>query len=326
MCGGRVLSFKLLAPRYWATWVALGFLRLVECLPYGAILALGRLLGKFARLLPLRYVHIARRNIELCLPSLSAHEREQLIALHFANLGMCICESAMCWWSSDARIRSLSRVEGYEHLESAQQRGHGVILLTAHFTTLEMGARIMNAIRPICALYRPLKNPVLAAAAELGRVSRARSTIRHDDIRGMVRALKNNEIVWYAPDQSFRKKGAQMVDFFGTAAATNTGTSRLARLTGATVLYFSHERLPDGAGYRIVIHPPCDSIPSEDCLSDTQHFNRFIEAQVRRVPEQYWWIHRRFKGLSADYPDYYCRRGNSAAAGQWASTSARSNR
>jgi KDO2-lipid IV(A) lauroyltransferase len=124
----------------------------------------------------------------------------------------------------------------------------------------------------------------------------------------MVRALKNNEIVWYAPDQSFRKKGAQMAHFFGTAAATNTGTSRLARLTGATVLYFSHERLPAGAGYRIVIHPPSDAIPSEDGLSDTEHFNRFIEAQVRRVPEQYWWIHRRFKGLSADYPDYYGRR------------------
>jgi len=276
-------------------------------MPYGAILLLGRILGKLARLLPLRYVRVARRNIELCLPGLSPHEREELVALHFASLGMGIFESAMCWWSSDERIRSLSRIEGCEHLDSAQQRGRGVILLTAHFTTIEIGARIMNAMRPICALYRPLKNPVLAAASENARVRRARSAIRHDDIRGMVRALKNNEIVWYAPDQSFRKKGAQMVQFFGTAAATNTGTSRLARLTGATILYFSHERLPNGGGYRIVIHPPCDSIPSEDCLSDTEHFNRFIEAQVRRVPEQYWWVHRRFKGLSADYPDYYSR-------------------
>ena len=302
-----MLSCKLLGPRYWSTWVALGFLRLVECMPYGAILTLGRLLGKLARRLPLRYVHIARRNIELCLPGLSPLEREQLVGRHFASLGMGVCESAMCWWSSDERIRSLSHVEGCEHLDCAQRRGRGVILLTAHFTTIEIGARIMNAIRPICALYRPLKNPVLDAISDSGRARRARGTIRHDDIRGMIRALKNNEIVWYAPDQSFRKKGAQMVCFFGTAAATNTGTSRLARLTGATILYFSHERLPGGAGYRIVIHPPCESIPSTDCLSDTEHFNRFIEAQVRRVPEQYWWIHRRFKGLSADYPDYYAR-------------------
>jgi KDO2-lipid IV(A) lauroyltransferase len=152
---------------------------------------------------------------------------------------------------------------------------------------------------------------VLAAASDRSRTRRARNAIRHDDIRGMVRALKNNEIVWYAPDQSFRKKGAQMVRFFGTAAATNTGTTRLAKMTGATVLYFSHERLPNGAGYRIVIHPPVEGIPSEDSVLDTEHFNRFIEAQVRRVPEQYWWIHRRFKGLSADYPDYYARNRKS---------------
>jgi len=269
------------------------------------MLVFGRLLGKLARHLPLRYVHVARCNIDLCLPGLSTREREDLINRHFASLGIGVCESAMCWWSSDERIRSLSHVEGCEHIDSAQQRGRGVILLTAHFTTIEISARIMNTIRPICALYRPLKNPVLAAASDSSRLRRARSAMHHDDIRGMVRALRNNEIVWYAPDQSFRKKGAQMVPFFGTAAATNTGTSRLARMTGATVLYFSHERLPDGAGYRIVIHPPAELIPSENTVSDTEHFNRFIEAQVRRVPEQYWWIHRRFKGLSADYPDYY---------------------
>lgn len=286
----------------------LGFLRLVECMPYAIILILGRLLGKLARRLSLRHVHIARRNIEMCLPSLSPLEREQLIRLHFDSLGMGIFESTMCWWSSDERIRSLSRVEGCEHLDSAQQRGSGVILLTAHFTTLEIGARIMNAVRPICALYRPLKNPVLAAASESARERRSRGAIRHNDIRGMIRALKNNEIVWYAPDQSYRKKGAQMVRFFGTAAATNIGTSRLAQLTGATILYFSHERLPDGAGYRIVIHPPSAAIPSADGVSDAEHFHRFIEAQVRRVPEQYWWVHRRFKGLATDYPDYYERK------------------
>jgi len=303
-----LLHYELLAPQHWASWVALGVLRVIACLPYKAMLRFGRGLGKLARHLPLGFVHTARCNIELCLPGLSPREREQLIDRHFASLGMGVCESAMCWWSTDEHIRSLSRVEGCEHLDSARQRGRGVILLTAHFTTIEIGARIMNAIQPICALYRPLKNPVLAAASDRNRARRAVSAIRHDDIRGMVRALKNNEIVWYAPDQSFRKKGAQMVGFFGTPAATNTGTSRLARLTGATVLYFSHERLADGAGYRIVIHPPTESIPSEDPVSDTEHFNRFIEAQVRCRPEQYWWIHRRFKGLTPDYPDYYARR------------------
>jgi Kdo2-lipid IVA lauroyltransferase/acyltransferase len=296
---------ELLAPRYWASWGVVGCLRLIECMPYAAMLVFARLLGTLARHLPLRYVRIARRNIELCLPGLSASEREALIDRHFASLGMGLCEAAMCWWSSDKRIRALSCIEGREHLDSALQRGRGVILLTAHFTTIEISARIMNTVQPICALYRPMKNPVFSVAVDSGRGKRAQNVIHSNDIRSMVRALKNNEIVWYAPDQSFRKKGAEMVEFFGKAAATNTGTWRLARMTGATVLYFSHERLPGRAGYRVVIHPPADHIPSENTVSDTEHFNRFIESHVRRVPEQYWWIHRRFKGLTADYPDYY---------------------
>jgi KDO2-lipid IV(A) lauroyltransferase len=294
-------------PRHWVSWTGLGVLRLLETLPYPVMLVVGRLIGKLARRLPLKYVRTARRNIELCLPGLSGPEREQLIERHFESLGIGLCESAMCWWSPDERIRSLSRVEGCEHLDRALAQGNGVILLTAHFTTLEMGARIMNANRKICALYRPLKNPVLAAASDRSRAKRARNAIRHDDIRSMVRSLRNNEIVWYAPDQSFRKKGAQMVPFFGIPAATNIGTSRLAQLTGAPILYFTHERLPNGAGYRVVIHPPAAQIPSDNAVADSEHFNRFIEQQVARVPEQYWWIHRRFKGLRADYPDYYAR-------------------
>ena len=126
-----MLRFGLLAPRHWASWVGLGCLRLIECMPYAAMLVFARLLGKLAQRLPLEYVHIARRNIELCMPTLSAREREQLLDRHFASLGMGLCESAMCWWSSDERIRSLSHVEGCEHLDYAQQRGRGVILLTA---------------------------------------------------------------------------------------------------------------------------------------------------------------------------------------------------
>ena len=296
-------------PSHWASWTGLGFLRLLERLPYPTMLVMGRMIGRLARRLPLKYVRTARRNIEICLPELSSPERENLIDRHFESLGMGVCESAMCWWSSDDRIRSLSRIEGIEHLDKALAAGRGVILLTAHFTTLEISARIMNTNRRISALYRPLKNQVLAQASDRNR-ARLGNAIRHDDIRGMVRSLRRNEIVWYAPDQSFRKKGAQMVPFFGVPAATNVGTSRLAQMTGATILYFSHERLPNGGGYRVVIHPPAAQIPSDDAVADTQHFNHFIEEHVRHVPEQYWWIHRRFKGLSADYPDRYARHSS----------------
>ncbi len=296
---------ELLGPRYWPTWLGLAWLRTCELLPYPWLLFVGRLVGTLARGLPLGFVKVARRNIALCLPELSPADQRRLLEKHFRSLGIGLCESAMTWWSSDERIRKLSRIEGLEHLEQALRRGQGVILLTAHFTTLEIGARIMNGTTPIHVLYRPPKNALLAEIAGRNRGRRAGGAILHDDIRAVVKALKRNEIVWYAPDQSYRKKGARMVPFFGIPAATNTFTPRLAKMTGATVLYFTHERLPGSQGYRVVIHPALEGFPSEDPIADTARYNHFIEGQVRRVPEQYWWIHRRFKGLTPDYPDYY---------------------
>ena len=192
--------------------------------------------------------------MRLCLPELSDAARERLLNEHFKALGVALCESAMTWWSPVERIRRLSSVEGFHHLEEALAAGRGAIILTAHFTTLEIGARILNSVFPINALYRPPKNDLLAyiAVSNRNRYS-ARSTIERDDIRGMVRALRRNECVWYAPDQAFRNKGAEMVPFFGIPAATNVATSRLASLTGAAVLLYSHERLPNAKGYRVVI-------------------------------------------------------------------------
>ena len=296
---------RFLGPRYWATWIGVGFLRLVELLPFPALLAIGRGLGHFTRWLPLPYARIARRNIEICLPELDAAAREALLRRHFESLGVCALESAMTWWSSDVRIDALSQIDGLEHLTTALAAGRGAILLTAHFTTLQIGARILNNRIPINVLYRPLKNELLAhvSGGSFGR--QARRAIQRDDVRAMIAALRRNEIVWYASDQSYRKKGAMMVPFFGHPAATNVFTSRLAAMTGAAVLYFSSERLPGSQGWRATVHPPFANWPGPDPIADTLRYNACIEAQVRRMPEQYWWIHRRFKGLTPDYPDYY---------------------
>lgn len=298
---------SLLHPRYWPTWLALAALRLMEPLPYRVLMWLGRQVGNVASRLPLRFVRIARRNLELCFPERSAQEREQLLKEHFRSVGIGIFETAIAWWSSDARIHRLTRIEGQEHLQAALALGHGAILLSAHFTVLEIGARALCAELPVNIMYRPTRNAVLEQFLMRNRSRRAKRAIQRDDVRTLVSALKNNEPVWYAPDQSYRKKGAEMVPFFGIPAATNTATSRLARMTDAAVLPFFPERLPGARGYRMVIHPALADFPSKNPLADAQRFNEIIEAQVRRVPEQYLWIHRRFKGMSGEYPDYYGR-------------------
>ena len=299
------LPARFFAPRYFATWLGLGLLRLVLLLPYGGVLAVGRGVGRIARRLPLSYARIARCNIELCLPELTAEERAALLDRHFESLGIGLFESALTWWAKDAEISARSEVEGLEHLKAALARGRGAILLTAHFTTLQIGARILNNRIAIGVLYRPTKNELIAHVSGGSFARQARKAIRHDDVRAMIAALRRNEIVWYAADQSYRKKGAALVPFFGRPAATNVFTPRLAEMTGAPVLYYSTERLPGTRGWRAVIHPPFANWPSGDPVADTQEYHAAIEAQMRRVPDQYWWIHRRFKGLAADYPDYY---------------------
>jgi KDO2-lipid IV(A) lauroyltransferase len=299
---------RLLSPRYWPTWAGLGVLRTLSLLPFRLQLAIGAALGAMLRRLPLRFVRIARRNIDLCLPELDADERKRLLERHFTSLGISLLEISMAWWSPTERLRRMSRVEGMEHVRAALARGRGAILLTAHFTPLEIGGRIVAAATPVNIVYRPSKNEALAHVLGRCRSRNGGRAIPRDDIRSMIAALKNNEVVWYAPDQSYRKKGSEMVPLFGIPAPTNTATSRIARMTGAAVLPYFVERLPGSAGYRVVIQPALENFPSDCPCADAQRFHRLIEAQVRAVPDQYLWIHRRFKGRTAEDPDYYGRR------------------
>jgi Kdo2-lipid IVA lauroyltransferase/acyltransferase len=294
-------------PKYWPTWLGLAVLRLFEPLPHPLLYLLGRGLGRLVHLFPSSFKRIAARNIELCLPQLDAAARARILREHFAGLGVALFETALSWWSSNERIRHLTYMDGIEHLKAAQATGRGVLLLSAHFNTIEIGCRALAARMPLNIMYRPTKNELIGAFVHSRRAVQTRRAIPRDDARTLIRALKDGEVVWYAPDQSFRNKGAQMVPLFGIPAATNVATSRIASMTGALVLPYFFERLP-GGGYRGTIHPPLADFPTGDPVADTGRFDRVVEAEVRRIPDQYLWIHRRFKGLTPDYPDYYSAR------------------
>jgi KDO2-lipid IV(A) lauroyltransferase len=300
------MPLAFLLPKYWITWVGLGLMRAVELLPFPAQRRVGNAIGMLLRALPLSYLRIARRNIALCLPELAEDERADLLDRHCRSLGMALCETADTWWSSDSRLNKLADVQGLQHLEAALARGRGAILVGGHFTTIEISTRILGTVVPLHVVYRPLKNALLSHIM-FKSFCRHGYPIPKDDIRSMVRALKKNEAVWFAPDQSYRNKGAAMVNFFGIPAASNPATSRLARISGAAVMTYFGERLPGNAGYRVVIGPAFESFPGADPVEDVERYNRLLEAQVRLVPEQYLWVHRRFKGLSHDYPNYYGR-------------------
>lgn len=295
--------WRSLLPKYWPAWVGLGLLRLLAQLRYPTLLRIGAALGGALGRLPSPQRRVVRRNLALCLPELDAQTRETIVAQHFREAGISLGETALAWFAPPSRLLALVRFDGLAELDRWQSAGRGVILLAAHFTTLELGARFVTAARRVHAVYKPSSNLLVDAAFRRYRMSAG--MVASDDIRTMVRVLRAGGAVWYAPDQAFRAKGALMVPFFDVPAASNPATSRLARMTDAVVLPYFVERLPGDDGYVVRIGAALEDFPSDDAVADTLRHHRLIEAEARRIPVQYLWLHKRFKGLSADYPDPY---------------------
>ncbi|MFQ5608953.1 MAG: lipid A biosynthesis lauroyl acyltransferase [Woeseiaceae bacterium] len=292
-------------PKYWPTWLGMGVLRLLCLLPHRRALAVGRTIGRLAHAMGDSRRAIVRRNIELCFPELPAAGRDALAKRHFEALGMSLIEMGFGRWASDARHLRIGRLEGLEHLDAAVKEGRGVILLAAHFTALETMGRILALHSPpFDAVYRKNRSALVTEIQRTGRERSADDTIEKRDIRKMVRNLRKGRPVWYAPDQSYFLKGAAVIEFFGVPSMHTTATSTLARLGNAVTLPFFPRRLDDDS-YVFTIYPPLEDFPSDDEVEDTKKYVRVLEDHIRLCPEQYFWIHRKFKNLPDGYPDFY---------------------
>jgi KDO2-lipid IV(A) lauroyltransferase len=298
----RIPLYRFAGPRFWAVWIGLAIVRLVNVLPLPVQLAIGRGLGRLAYVFSRRDRHVAKVNIDMCLPELTAEQRFRILKDHFASLGCALFETGLVWWASSARLKRLIRFEGLEHLEAALARGKGALMLSAHFTTLEMGARALTLLGPMSVMYLTPSNPLIAELSRRGRSRHTVQAVTSEQIRDLLQNLKNNLPVWYAPDQRFTDKASELVPFFGIPAASNVATSRLAKISGATVLPYFPERRTDNRGYIVRIHPPFENFPTNDPIADTQQFHALIEANVRRNPDQYLWAYKRFKRPGIEDP------------------------
>ena len=302
-------SFRIafLHPRFWALWLGLGLLWLVVQLPYRALLTLGRGLGALMYRVAGSRRHIARRNLELCFPQLGEAERERLLRENFASTGIAFFEMAMSWWWPRERLARLAHIEGLEYLQQAQQEGQGVILMALHFTTLEIGAALLGQRQTIDGMYREHKNPLFDFVQRRGRERHNldATAIERENIRAMLKVLRAGRAIWYAPDQDYGPKQSIFVPLFGISAATVTATTKFARLGKARVVPFTQERLADGSGYRLVIHPPLQAFPGESEEADCLRINQWVEQAVGACPSQYLWAHRRFKTRPAGEPKLY---------------------
>ena len=296
-------SYK--APRYWPVWIGMCLLWLICKLPHRAALAVGRFLGRVAQRAASSRRKVVSRNLELCFPDMPEKERDELNRRHFEALGMSLVEMGIGRWASDEELNTLMTLEGVEHLEAAVAEQRGIILLSAHFTTLEASGRVLaQHCPPFDAVYRKNRSDFITELLRHGREMSAEGTIEKRDIRQMVRSLKNARPVWYAPDQSYDRKGAEVIEFFGVPCMHTTATSTLARLGNAIVLPYFPRRNDDGT-YSLRILPPLSDIPSGDLVADTNQYVSVLEDHIRTCPEQYFWIHKKFKNLPEGYPNYY---------------------
>ena len=295
-----------LDPRTWPSWLGIGVLVALAHLPWPLQRVLGRGLGLVLRGLLRTRRDVAARNLALCFPEIDVRERKSLLHAHFAALGIGVFEFARAWWGSIAPLRRDVRIEGLEHLAAARANGRGVIVVSGHFTTLEVCGRLLCDHVPLAGMYRPYPQPAMEWAVLRGRARYAAAMFAKQDVRGAVRHLKRGGLLWYAPDQDPSRGDSVHVPFFGQPAHSLTSTHQLARLSGAAVVLFEHARLDDGS-YRLRLWPAFDDFPSTDATPDTARVMAGIETMARHAPAQYLWIHRRFKrrpeGVADPYAD-----------------------
>ena len=301
---GRNVPFQLsfLHPRYWLLWLGIIFLwTTTQILPYRWQMALGKGLGHLLMLFVPKRRKIARRNLELCFPDMSEAEREELLTKNIESTGMALFELAIGWWWSDKRLEKIMTFKGREHVQKANAEGKGTLLFAMHSLTLEIGVRLYGLREPGMGVYRPHDNPVLEYLQVRGRSRSSKGMISKFKIKDAIRAMRAGENMWYTSDQDYGRDGAVFVPFFAVKeAATITGGSTMVRLSKAVVLPFLCLRNPDGSGYTMEIQPPLENFPSGDDRADAIRTNKIIEKNIMRAPEQYMWLHRRFKTRPVD--------------------------
>jgi len=291
-------NFKIsyFLPKYWLTWLGVFVLYSISWLPYKLQLILGRLIGKLLFLIGTSRKKVALKNLELCFPDMDAEERQRVLKRNFENTGIALLETGMGWWWPNWRVKRKLNFIGLEHLEKAQQEGKGMLILTMHYLSAEMSCRGIGMGHPMVVFYRPHNNQLMEYFQFRGRGRSNKYMLGKRDVKGLVKALKEGESCIYLPDQDYGRNRSLFVPFFAVKeAATTTGTLIFARQKNTLSFMMIPTRNEDGSGYTIEIQPALQNFPTGDDETDVIRINQELERAISQKPEQYMWLHRRFK-------------------------------
>ncbi len=286
-----------LGPRYWPTWLGLGVMRILSILPLPVLAVLGYIIGTLFYLLHVSRRKIALKNISVCFPELSEGEQKKINWLHYCMLGHSVMTTCMNWWISPARFDRLVTISGREDYDAAIAEGHNIVLLAPHFMSLEVSGLALQRERPMIGVYQYMKNSLMNTVALRGRQRFSSGGLmfeRKQPLRTLLRELRKGYPMSYSPDQDAGRKGV-FAPFFHTAASTTPALAKFILTTNAVVIPCRNSILPWGRGYAVELGTRIEGLASGDEEKDTAAMNRAIEEMVRKAPEQYLWVHKRFK-------------------------------
>jgi Kdo2-lipid IVA lauroyltransferase/acyltransferase len=289
-------QWSFLLPKYWGVWIAIIFLMILAILPWAIQHRLAQILGSIAFKAMKSRRETTIRNLELCFSEWSPEQVQENAKQVFIDQMLGVFETLNAWYCPQW-FKGRTEIEGLEHIENAKAQGKGALLLGTHSTLLDAGGYVCAQYFDPDVVYRPQNNPLLDMMIYRCRSTIYTNQIDHDDMRGLIRHLKNGRAIWYSPDQDFGLKQGVMAPFFGVPAATVTAHRRLLKMTKAEgiPLYFYRYGDIRNPKYKVLIEPPVENLPSDDELDDATRTNVIIERQLRIAPTQYMWFHRRFK-------------------------------
>jgi Kdo2-lipid IVA lauroyltransferase/acyltransferase len=304
------VSANLYYPKYWPSWLVVGFFRLLGRLPFPLLWAAGTAAGRLSYYLAGSRRLVARRNIEICFPDLAPAERNRLVARHFGWLGVAAFTQGVAWGISRKRLARLVEIRGQERVDEPLRQGRSVIVMVPHFMGLELGGAAFSAlVHPGAYMYQRIRNPVIDTQMRASRTQFGSLPVeRREALRELVRVIKKGTPFFYLPDQDPGRIRGIFVPFCGLAAATVPMLSRFAQLTDGVVIPLYARFLPRGRGLELIFDPSLEPFPTGDLKADTALMNCVIEARMRTMPEQYFWVHRRFKTRPPGEPSVYEQR------------------
>ena len=298
-----MLNIKFIHPKFFPTWILILLMRIGVFIPFRVQVSIGKSIGRVIYPFMSKLRSTAYSNISHCFPEKKQSQVNTLVKRHFEAIGVSLFETANAYYASDKKIKKLLTIKNEHCFTDALKQEGGVIILCAHFMPLMLGSRALLLNHTIANIYRPQNNKLFDQAMVKGYKKNGAVMIKSTDTRSIIKAINNSLPIWYAPDQDLGQNNSVFAPLFGIQTATASATSRLAKNNKTRVIPYSFIRT--SKGYEMSFEESLKDYPSNDPIIDATTTNKILEKQINKAPEQYLWIHRRFKTRPEGAENFY---------------------